>query len=259
MDNYRVWTLASGSSGNAVYFEGEDSAVLVDAGISGRAIEEAIAGVGGDSTKIQAIFLTHSHSDHTRSAGVIARKFGVPLYTTQATYEHCARRLGNNIEYRIFKTTESLEVAGFRIDAIPTPHDAADSVALIFERGGRRCGVLTDLGHVFYKLEKEISNLDAVILESNYDPQMLAGGKYPYHLKQRISSRAGHISNQEAACLLLQSQGERLKTVLLAHLSNENNTPETALKCHQEVLADSGKSFRLLVAPRSEPSEVIRF
>ena len=259
MTKYKVWTLASGSSGNSVYFEAADSAIIVDAGVSGRVVEQSIARVGGDKSKIKAVFLTHSHSDHIKSAGVIARKFGVPIYTTRATYEYCASRLGKNIEYKIIKTSESVEVGGFTVNAIPTPHDAADSVALIFERDALRCGVFTDLGHVFYKLEKEISNLDAVILESNYDPNMLENGSYPYYLKQRISSKAGHISNEEAACLLLNSQGERLKTVMLAHLSNENNTPEAALKCHIDVLANSGKNIKLMVAPRSEPSEVISF
>ena len=259
MSRYKAWTLASGSSGNSVYFEAADTAILIDAGISGRAIVEAIDRIGGDKTKLKAILLTHSHSDHIRSAGVVARKFDVPIYTAQATYEYCATRLGKNIQYRIIRPSEILEVGGFQVTPIPTPHDAADSIALIIERYGLRCGVLTDLGHVFYKLQKEISNLDAVILESNYDPDMLANGSYPYYLKQRISSRAGHISNEEAASLLLESQGERLKTVMLAHLSKENNTPAKALECHASLLADSGKKFKLLVAPRSEPSEAICF
>ena len=259
MGKYRVWTLASGSSGNAVFFESEDDAILVDAGISGKAIEGAIKKVGGDSSKIRGIVLTHSHSDHSKSAGVIARRYSVPIYTTKATYEHCLKRLGSNFEYRLFKTSEDIKIAGFTLNTIPTPHDAIDSVALVVEHDGVRCGVLTDLGHVFYKLEKEISNLDAVILESNYDPEMLTNGAYPYHLKQRISSKAGHISNEEAAYLLLNSQGERLKTVMLAHLSNENNSPEKALKCHVDVLAKSRKNFKLMVAPRSEPSDVISF
>lgn len=259
MSGYKVWTLASGSSGNAVYFESDKDALLVDAGISGRAIEEAILRVGGDSSKLKAMVLTHSHSDHSKSAGIIARKFGVPIYTTRATYEHCAKRLGKGFECVFIKTAESIELGGFILNTIPTPHDAVDSVALIVERGGIRCGVLTDLGHVFYKLQKEISNLDAVILESNYDPQMLINGGYPEYLKQRISSNAGHISNEEAAHLLLNSQGERLKTVMLAHLSKENNTPEKALKCHVDILANSSKNFKLMVAPRSEPSEVISF
>ncbi len=259
MDSYKVWTLASGSSGNSVYFEAEDAAILVDAGISAKAVDSAIAAVGGESSKLKAIFLTHSHSDHIRGAGVVARKFGVPVYATRATYEYCASRLGRGVEYRIIRTSESVEVGGFTVSTLPTPHDAEDSVAFILERGGSSCGVLTDLGHVFYKLEKVISDLDGVILESNYDPLMLETGSYPYYLKQRISSKSGHISNEQAAYLLLNSQGSRLKTVLLAHLSQENNTPEQALKCHREVLADSGKDFRLMVAPRSEPSEPLCF
>ena len=259
MNKYRVWTLASGSSGNAVYFEAEDTAILVDAGISLKAIVAGIERVGGNKSKIRAVFLTHSHSDHIRNAGAVARKFEVPVYTAQGTYEYCACRLGKNVQYRIIRPSEPVEVGGFRIIPIPTPHDAVDSVAFIVERYGWRCGVLTDLGHVFYKLKKEISNLDAVILESNYDPQMLAHGSYPYYLKNRISSKAGHISNEEAASLLLGSQGDRLRTVMLAHLSRENNTPAKALECHLSCLADSGKKFKVLVAPRNEPSEVICF
>lgn len=257
MEKYRVCTLASGSSGNSVYIESDEGAILVDAGISGRAIEEGISKINGDSKKLQGIILTHSHSDHSKSAGIIARKYKIPVYTTRAAYNDCAGNLGQNITCRFFRPSQSITLAGFTIATIPTPHDAAESVALIFEKDNIRCGILTDLGHIFYKLEKEISTLDAVILESNYDPDMLQHGPYPWHLKKRISSKAGHISNEEAAYLLLHNSGEKLKTVLLAHLSNKNNTPEKALECHINILRESDKKFRLLVAPRSEPSEII--
>ena len=257
MEKYRVCTLASGSSGNSIYIESAEGAILIDAGISGKAITENLNKISGKSKLLQGIILTHSHSDHSKSAGIISRKYNIPVYTTQATYQQCVKFLGQNVAYNFFRPGEQLELAGFKIETIPTPHDAAESVALIFEKDNIRCGILTDLGHVFYKLQKEISSLNAVILESNYDPDMLKHGPYPQHLKRRIASKAGHISNEEAAYLLLHNSGQQLQTVLLAHLSNKNNTPEKALQCHINILKKSDKKFKLLVAPRSKPSEII--
>lgn len=259
MPDFRICTLSSGSSGNAIYAQSPEGAIIIDAGISGKAITEAISLVGGHIDRVDGLILTHSHNDHCQGAGILARRHGLPLFMTEGAFNGCRTKLGRNVTPRLFRPGTVLAVGGFHIHTILTPHDCAESVALVLERGGLRCGILTDLGHPFPKLERLMTTLDAAVLEFNYDPDMLSKGPYPPGLKRRIVSGNGHISNQQAAKLLDFGIREgRLKALILAHLSEINNTPQLALQCAQHVLQQNRKTdFVVHVAPRHHPSPIL--
>ena len=256
---FRLCPLASGSSGNAVYAECAEGAVLVDAGVSMRRIVEGLSRIGASIERVRAAVVTHDHVDHCRGAGVLARRHGIPLFMTRGTFERRAKDLHRTPPPTLFAGGDVLAVAGIRIETIPTPHDGVEPVAVILERHGARAGVLTDLGHPFDGLAALLADLDAVLLESNYAPESLRRGPYPPHLQARIRNAGGHLSNGEAAALVRDHAGERLGVLLLAHLSENNNTPECALATLRDIagprLAESG--IRAFAARRHEPSEMI--
>lgn len=251
----RVISLQSGSNGNCVYVEAGGVRLLFDAGISGSTAAERLAAHGRDIRSVDALIISHNHSDHISSAGVFQRKFGIPLYVTprclSAAQTRCS--LGKLKEVNHFRSGSTIRIGGVSIQTIPTPHDGEDGVVFVVDDGERRLGVLTDLGHVFQDLGRTIASLDAVFLESNYDPEMLTNGSYPRFLKIRIKGPGGHISNHEAAELLAGAAGSRLKWACLGHLSEENNSPEVALRTHREVL---GTGLPLHVASRYAVSEI---
>ena len=247
-------SLQSGSNGNCVYVEGGGVRLLFDAGISGRAARERLCDAGRDVGSVDALLISHGHSDHIRSAGAFHRMFGLPLHMSAPTGCACEHRLGRVRGVECFAPGETLDFGALVVHTIPTPHDADGGCAFVIECDGVRLGILTDLGHVFPALPELIGSLDAVFLESNYDPEMLASGPYPYSLKQRIRGRGGHISNVESAALLRCHAGERLRWACLAHLSETNNTPELALRSHRAAWADG---FPLHVASRYHASDVL--
>ena len=251
----RVISLQSGSNGNCVYVEAGGVRLLFDAGISGSSAAERLAAHGRDIRSVDALIISHDHSDHIRAAGVFQRKYGIPLYVTPRTLAAAQTRcaLGKLKDIRHFRCGSTIQVGGASVHTIPTPHDGEDGAVFVVDDGARRLGILTDLGHVFQDLGRTIASLDAVFLESNYDPHMLANGSYPRYLKIRIKGPGGHISNHEAAELLAGAAGSRLKWACLGHLSEENNSPEVALRTHREVL---GTGLPLYVASRYAVSEI---
>lgn len=251
----RVISLQSGSNGNCVYVEADGVRLLVDAGISGAQAQVRLAQHGRDITAVDAVLISHDHVDHARSMGILHRKFGLPVYVTAKTYAASRRhRVGEIGDLRHFAAGETLRFGAVTVETIRTPHDAEDGVAFVVDDGHRRLGVLTDLGHVFNGLDDVIASLDAVLLESNYDPEMLAHGGYPDWLKERITGPAGHLSNDEAAELLRVSAGPRLRWACVGHLSEDNNTPHVALATHRKTLGDR---LPLFLAGRYEASEVM--
>ncbi|HSV97767.1 MAG TPA: MBL fold metallo-hydrolase [Spirochaetota bacterium] len=250
-------SLQSGSNGNCVYVESGGVRLLFDAGISGRRARERLAAHGRDIRGVDALIISHDHADHVSCAGVYHRMFGAPLLVSDRTLDAaCAkyemRRLS---DVRHFRPGETLRFGHVRVQTIPTPHDGADGAAFVVDDGNVRLAVLTDLGHVFGDLRSVIASADAVFLESNYDPGMLAGGPYPAALKRRISGAGGHLSNEEAAALLAGSASSGLRWVCLAHLSQENNTPEHALAAHRNAL---GSGVVLHLAPRYGTSPLLK-
>ena len=251
----RVISLQSGSNGNCVYVEADGVKLLFDAGISGIQVQDRLAIHGRATEGIDAVLISHDHIDHSRSMGILHRKFGLPVYATAKTYGAAKRYAVGEIEdMRHFAAGETLRFGKVTVETIPTPHDAEDGVVFVVDDGKHRLGIMTDLGHVFDGLADVIASLDAVLLESNYDPEMLANGSYPEWLKERIAGPAGHISNIEAAELLLASASKRMTWACLGHLSQDNNTPELALETHRKILGDR---LTLFVATRYEVSEVM--
>jgi phosphoribosyl 1,2-cyclic phosphodiesterase len=252
----KVISLQSGSRGNCIYVEAGAVRLLIDAGISGKRAEQRLAATGRDIRDIDAILISHDHGDHIACAGIYQRKFKLPLYITKPTLDatQTHRPIGQLDDVRCFSAGNTIDFNGVTVETIPTPHDGTDGVVFVIDDGRQRLGILTDLGHVFDGLSALIGTLDAVIIESNYDPDMLAESPYPYFLQQRISGPRGHISNAEAAELLARSAGGKLKWACLGHLSGENNDPARAMKTHRQILGDS---LPLHIAGRYEAAEPI--
>lgn len=250
----RVIALQSGSNGNCFFVETAGVRLLFDAGISGVTVQQRLQAHGVDIRTVQALLISHDHGDHVRGMGVVHRQYKIPIHITRATLAAASRfnRMGKLGDVRHFEAGATLCFDQVSIATIRTPHDAVEGVGFVIDDGQTRLGILTDLGHVFDGLAELISTLDAVVIESNYDPRLLAQSTYPEALKQRISGPGGHISNIEAAELLSQS-GRRLRWACLAHLSQQNNTPELARATHEKML---GGDFPLFVASRYGATEV---
>lgn len=251
-----VISLQSGSNGNCIYVETDGVKLLFDAGISGKRAKERLALHGRDIAAVDAVLISHDHADHARNMGVFNRKFDLPIYATAKTCQAAERyRLGNIGDLQHFSAGETLRFDGVSVETIPTPHDGADGAVFVVDDGRHRLGILTDLGHVFADLPGVVASLDAVVLESNYDPDMLADGFYPDFLKERVEGPGGHISNFEAAEVLKSNASKRMQWACLAHLSEDNNTPALAVKTHRRIL---GKRMPIFVATRYETSDVMR-
>lgn len=244
-----VISLQSGSNGNCVYVHAGGVRMLIDAGISGSQVEQRLTLHDVDVHAVDALLISHDHADHTRCMGIYQRKFGVPIYVSKPTYTVARRRnrLGMVDDLRFFESGAVLSFDSISVETIRTPHDGVDGVAFVIDDGQRRLGVMTDLGHVFPGLDTTINSLDAVVLESNYDPDMLDRGPYTESLKRRIRGPGGHLSNLEAASLLNRAAEGRLRWACLAHLSEHNNCPQVALDTHRRIV---GERLNLHVADR---------
>ncbi|RMF77558.1 MAG: MBL fold metallo-hydrolase [Planctomycetota bacterium] len=245
-------SLQSGSNGNAIYVEAGRTRLLFDAGISGRQVGLRLARHGRAIRDLDALILSHEHVDHVRVAGPIHRMHGVPVYATAATLRAARTNLKRITRPVTFVAGDALRIGEATIHTIPTPHDAADGVCFVVEHGRRRLGILTDLGHVFDELPGVLRGVHAAYVESNFDPQMLADGPYHPDVKARIAGPAGHLSNDEAA-ELIANNGAHLRWAALAHLSEENNAPEVALRAHRRRI---GRDAPLWVAGRYQVSKM---
>ena len=251
----KVISLQSGSNGNCVYVEANGVKLLIDAGITGNLVQERLAVHGRDVEGVDAVLISHDHVDHCRSMGILNRMFGLPIYATAKTFEAAKRFSPGEIgDLRYFASGETVQFGKVTVETIRTPHDAEDGVVFVVDDGKHRLGIMTDLGHVFNGLGDVVASLDAVLLESNYDPELLANCSRPEWLKKRISGPEGHISNFEAAELLNAAASARMQWACLGHLSEENNTPTLALDTHHKILGDR---LPLSVASRYEVSAVM--
>ena len=248
-----TFSLQSGSNGNAIYVETPDARLLVDAGISGKQARLRMASHGRDIHDVHAVIVSHDHRDHVRAAGIYQRKFALPMYLSKRTFDCASWQLGTVHDVRLFATGDTLRFGDTLVHTVPTPHDATDGCCFVIECAGVRLGLLTDLGHVFASLEQTLGALDAAYVESNYDPDMLARGPYTPALKRRIRGDGGHLSNAEAA-ELVDRFGPGLRWVALAHLSEQNNTPELAADTWR---ARVRRRLPLHLAGRHGPSDVL--
>ena len=250
----QTFSCQSGSNGNCIFVQAGRTGILVDAGISGKQAQQRLTARGQDIRRADALLLSHDHVDHSSAAGILQRKFGLPIYCTPATLRACQHRLGSIDDVRLFQAGAPFQIGEAVIHPIPTPHDSADGVCFMIEHNGKRLGVLTDLGFAFAELEDILPDLDAAYLETNYDPQMLRDGPYSRDLQARIRGAGGHLANAEAATLLRNFTDRRLTWVALAHLSEHNNTPELALRTVSQIV---GRPIALHLAGRYGPSQLL--
>ncbi len=248
-----VISLQSGSAGNCVFVRSGATQLLFDAGISGRKAETRLASCGFDIRECDAVVLSHEHSDHISGLGVFHRKFGLPVFASLRTWNATRAKptTGDIGTPNHFVVGEKFQIGSLRIESFRTPHDAVEGACFVIEdvADGQRFGLLTDLGHVFKGLGNVVRGLDAVLIESNYDDEMLRSGPYPQRLKDRISGKRGHISNADAADLLDGCLNGQLQWACLGHMSGENNSPEVALATHRER---HGDRFPILCAERDD-------
>lgn len=249
----RVVALQSGSNGNCVYVESGETRLLFDAGISGVCAQTRLAYYGISIRDVDALFISHDHTDHVSTAGIFHRKFQIPVWMTEKTHQAARHKVGKVADVRYFQAGTAFPFQGVRIETIRTPHDAAEGVCFVVDDGKCRFGICTDLGHIFNGLADVVASLDGVLLESNYDPQMLEDGFYPPELKARVRGKRGHLSNFDAA-ELLEKSGKRLKTVFLGHISEENNCESLVLETHRHIC---GRRFPCELAHRHNVSNMV--
>jgi phosphoribosyl 1,2-cyclic phosphodiesterase len=232
----RVCLLASGSRGNAIYIESRESRILIDAGLSARDIDSRLTGIGSGGDRLDALLVTHEHGDHTRGAGPMARRFRLPVYMHPDTRQ-ALPRLGDIHDLREFDTGDEFALRDLQINTFHTTHDAAAPVGYTIDTAEGKVGIATDLGIATRLVAERLKGCRVLILESNHDEELLRDGPYPWHLKQRIRSNHGHLSNTASAQLLKDLLWEGLEAVFLAHLSEVNNRPGLAEKGALDILS----------------------
>jgi len=249
--------LASGSEGNSALVEDDQgNAILIDAGLSMRRISECLTEQGRDLKQILAILISHEHSDHLRGVAVLTRRLDLPVYASRGTLSLIRRYLPENTQLNSLNG-ECVSFGNMVVEAFSVSHDAPDTIGFVFTEGDRKLAFTTDLGHIDHPILDRLRDCDAIVLEANHDVEMLLAGPYPYDLKKRIQSIYGHLSNDQAAEALVKIASPRLKRVVLAHLSQQNNRPDLAHDRVRFYLDAAGHGhIDLVIADQDQPSEV---
>lgn len=222
----RFASLGSGSRGNSTLVEWAAGALLIDCGFSLKETEQRLLRLSRRPEQLAAILVTHEHSDHIKGVAVLARRYQIPVYMTPGTFH--SRNLGELPDLRLIHAYTPFEVNGLTVRPVAVPHDAREPAQFVLEFAGLRLGILTDLGSITPHVEACYQSCDAMVLEANHDPAMLAYGSYPPSLKQRVGGQWGHLSNQQAAGFLQRIDTQRLQHLVVAHISQQNNTPALA-------------------------------
>jgi phosphoribosyl 1,2-cyclic phosphodiesterase len=257
-------SLSSGSSGNCYYIGNEFHGILIDAGISATSIRKFLKKMDISMQTIMGILVTHNHIDHIRGLEVLTRKNRIPGFTTPKIWDSILTPHKNISRdcIREIPLQEKFHLAGFDIEAFPIFHDAPETVGFQICAGGKKITIVTDLGHICQTAAPYIKEANLLVIESNYDEQMLANGRYPYYLKTRIQSDHGHLGNHQTSVFLADIFNDNLTHICLAHLSINNNTPEIALQTLKQNFSDRGISLnnqeRITVLNRNIPTEMIR-
>jgi phosphoribosyl 1,2-cyclic phosphodiesterase len=250
MRSVRLSVLASGSGGNCLYVEAGETRILLDAGLPFKETARRCREVGLDARELTDIFLTHEHADHCGGAGVLSRKLGVRVHATRGTMRALRDQPAIGLQ-RELHAGVPVQLGALRVTPIAVPHDAWEPVAYVFDDGLTRAALVTDLGCAPASVVRALQGLDALILEMNHDPRLLADGPYPWSLKQRIRGDRGHLSNAQGAELLSQIVHGGLRQVTLAHLSEHNNTESHARKAAEAVLRKYGSSAQLCIGSQA--------
>jgi phosphoribosyl 1,2-cyclic phosphodiesterase len=256
-------SLSSGSSGNCYYLGNESHGILIDAGISATAIRRFLKNMDIPMHSIMGVLVTHNHIDHIRGLEVLTRKNSLPAYTTSNIWKSILSPHGKFTSdcIREIPLQQKFHLAGFDIEAFPVCHDAPETIGFHIGSGNKKITIATDLGHICNISAPYIKEANLLVIESNYDEQMLVNGSYPYYLKQRIKSDHGHLGNHQVSGFLAEIINNDISHICLAHLSINNNTPEKALQTMLQTFSERGIKLndqqRVLVLNRNIPSEMI--
>jgi phosphoribosyl 1,2-cyclic phosphodiesterase len=257
-------SLSSGSSGNCYYLGSEFHGILIDAGISATSIRKFLKNIDVSMQTIMGVLITHNHTDHIKGLEVLTRKNSLPAFTTDKIWKSILSP-HNNISrdcIREIPMQQKFHLAGFEIEAFPVCHDAPETIGFHICAGGKKITIATDLGHICQTAAPYFKSANLLVIESNYDEEMLVNGRYPHFLKTRIQSDNGHLGNQQTSVFLADIINDNLSHICLAHLSKNNNTPEKALQTLQQILSDKGiilnRQQQISILNRNIPTDIIR-
>lgn len=251
--------LASGSKGNSIYLGTEQTKILIDAGISGRAVKTRLAEIDVDISELDAILITHDHHDHIQGLKVLAYRHGIPIFANTETAKGIVNTFYDCPKFKIFTTGESFEFGDLEIHPFSVLHDTVDPVAFTIKVNSLKLGFCTDLGFVTPNVRHQLQGCDHLYLEANHQPSMVDACPRPAVYKNRVKGRQGHLSNIDCGQLLADVWHHDLKHVYLAHLSSECNTPETALGVVNQILEERGMSVEISIAPQHEIAKATLF
>ena len=241
---YKFFSLGSGSSGNCYYLGTNDHGILIDAGIGIRTVKKALREYGVAMEKIVGIIVTHDHADHVKTVGCFGNKMNIPVYATEAVHDGICRNKYLNTEIllskKVIEKGVPFTVHSFDITAFEVPHDSLENVGYRITFDNQTLVILTDVGRITDTIRSYAANADHLLMEANYDETMLANGRYPYYLKQRITSGMGHISNRLSAAFIADMYNDNLQNIWLCHLSQDNNRPELAYATVEQALSCNG-------------------
>ena len=259
---FNFCSLYSGSSGNSLFVESENTKLLVDAGISSKKIEEALANLEIDPTSIDGILITHEHSDHVQGLGTFAKKFNLPVFVNEKTLDAMPKQKEKISEknIKLFNINEKFEIGDLKVKPFSIPHDAANPCGFNIFKDDKKISIATDIVHMTNGILKNLEDSIFIMLESNYDPEVLKYSKYPYQLKTRIAGPDGHLSNELAGKTISYLLNSGLKQAVLGHLSKQSNFPELAYKTViDEIMCTKydENSLKLSVASRDIPGNKI--
>lgn len=257
-------SLYSGSSGNSIFIASDNAKVLIDAGLAGKKIDDALKHIGEESSSIDGIFITHEHIDHIKGVGVLSRKYDIPIYANDNTWAVMEKNIGKIKEHniRIMDRRSSITINDLEIRSFNIPHDAIAPVGYTVSYAGKSASVVTDFGVFTEEIRDNIIDSDIILLESNHDVNMLRMGPYPYKLKLRVLGENGHLSNEDCGSAIVSLlKNDKKKQIVLGHLSGTNNHPNLAYQTVVDVLSANGirpgDDVILQLASRHNPSEII--
>lgn len=259
---FNFCSLYSGSSGNSLLVETENTKILIDAGVSSKKIETALTNLKIDPASINGILITHEHIDHVQGLGTFSKKYDLPVFVNQKTLDAMPKQKEKILEKNIkkIKIEEKFEICDLQIKPFSIPHDAANPCGFSIFKDNKKISIATDIGHMTNGIIKNLEDSIFVLLESNYDPEVLKFSKYPYTLKTRIAGPTGHLSNELAGKTISHLLKSGLKQAILGHLSTESNFPELAYKTVvDEIISNTHNenSLKLSVANRDIPGNII--
>lgn len=260
---FNFCSLYSGSSGNSLFLESENTKLLIDAGVSSKKIENALNSLEIAPESIDGILITHEHSDHVQGLGTFAKKFNLPVFVNQKTLDAMPKQKEKISEknINIFKIEEKFEIGDLKIKPFSIPHDAANPCGFNIFKDNKKISIATDIGHMTRGILKNLEDSIFIMLESNYDPDVLMYSKYPYPLKSRIAGPNGHLSNELAGKTISHLLNSGLQQAILGHLSKQSNFPELAYKTVVDELMSTNydeNSLKLSVASRDMPGNIVK-